>query len=114
MPRSTITSGGWYFAKAATACGNGLTRSCILKEAKTVGSTTWTGGGLHGASNVREQRASECFTVFQASPKGFSLPNIDPNDSIYNCGPENLITLKGTYGKGVTLADVGKSLSDLK
>ena len=52
--------------------------------------------------------------MFQASPKGFSLPNIDANDSIYNCAPGNVLQLKGAYGKGVTLADVGKSQSDLK
>ncbi|MFM7270012.1 MAG: ABC transporter substrate-binding protein [Actinomycetes bacterium] len=102
------------FAKGATACGSKLTRSCILEKTKQVGGTSWTGGGLHGASNVREQQATECFTVFKASPKGFSLPDIEANDSIYNCAPGNVLKLKGDYGKGVTLADVGKSLSDLK
>ena len=102
------------FAKGATACGSKLTRACILDKTKQVGGTSWTGGGLHGASNVREQQATECFTVFKASPNGFSLPNIGANDSIYNCSPSNVLQLKGDYGKGVTLADVGKSLSDLK
>lgn len=102
------------FAKGATACGSKLTRSCILEKTKQVGGTSWTGGGLHGASNVREQKATECFTVFKASPNGFSLPDIEANDSIYNCAPGNVLKLKGDYGKGVTLADVGKSLSDLK
>ena len=102
------------FAKGATACGSKLTRACILDKTKQVGGTSWTGGGLHGASNVREQKATECFTVFKASPNGFSLPDIDANDSIYNCSPSNVLQLKGDYGKGVTLADVGKSLSDLK
>ncbi|MFM7617172.1 MAG: ABC transporter substrate-binding protein [Actinomycetes bacterium] len=102
------------FAKAATACGDDLTRKCILDEAKRVGGANWAGGGLHAPANVREQQPTDCFAVFEASPKGFSLPDIGPNDSIYNCGPENLFTLKRSYGKGVTLADVGKSLSDLK
>lgn len=102
------------FAKAATACGDDLTRKCILDEAKRVGGANWVGGGLHAPANVREQQPTDCFAVFEASPKGFSLPDIGPNDSIYNCGPENLFTLKRSYGKGVTLADVGKSLSDLK
>lgn len=102
------------FAKGAAACGSQLTRSCILAKTKQVGGTTWTGGGLHGASNVREQKASECFTTFEASPKGFSLPDIDANDSIYNCAPGNVLQLTGDYGRGVTLADVGKSQSDLK
>lgn len=102
------------FAKAAAACGSDLTRKCLLDEAKRVGGTTWNGGGLHAPANVREQQPTDCFAVLEASPKGFSLPEIDANDSIYNCAPDNLVKLKGSYGKGVTLADVGKSLSDLK
>lgn len=102
------------FAKGAAACGDDLTRKCILDETKRVGGTNWAGGGLHAPGNVREQLPTDCYALLEATPKGFTMPNIEPNDSIYNCGPENLITLKGSYGKGVTLADVGKSLSDLK
>ena len=34
-------------------------------------------------------------------------------DSIYNCDADNIVTLKNDYGKGTTLASVGKSQSDL-
>ena len=37
-----------------------------------------------------------------------------PNDGIFSCDPKNVYVLKKDYGKGVTLADVGKSMSDLK
>jgi hypothetical protein len=33
---------------------------------------------------------------------------------MYNCSPKNRQNLTGDYGKGVTLADVGKTMSDLK
>ncbi len=102
------------FAKSAKACGNHLTASCLLDEAKRIGSTTWTGGGLHAAMNIREQKSSECFSILKANPKGFTLPDIGANDSIYNCVEGNILTLKGDYGKGTKLADVGKSMSDLK
>lgn len=102
------------FARSAKACGNKLTASCLLDEAKRIGSTTWTGGGLHAAMNIREQEATECFSLLLANPKGFTLPNISANDSIFNCTAGNVLTLKGDYGKGTKLADVGKTIADLK
>lgn len=35
------------------------------------------------------------------------------DNGIWNCSPDNVMKLKDDYGKGVTLADAGKSLSDL-
>ena len=40
--------------------------------------------------------------------KGFK-----PNNGFYECDPSSVVTLHGDYGKGETLADVGKTLSDL-
>lgn len=102
------------FAKSVNACGNKLTAKCLLDEAKRVGSTTWTGGGLHAAMNIREQKSTECFSLLLANPKGFTLPDIDANDSIFNCTDGNVLTLKGDYGQGTKLEDVGKTMADLK
>ncbi|MEI8335889.1 MAG: ABC transporter substrate-binding protein [Actinomycetes bacterium] len=102
------------FAKSVKACGNQVTAKCLLSESKRIGSTTWTGGGLHAAMNIRDQKSTECFSLLLASPKGFTLADIGANDSIFNCTEGNILTLKGDYGKGTKLADVGKSMSDLK
>jgi len=102
------------FARSAKACGNQVTAKCLLDEAKRIGSTTWTGGGLHAQMNIRDQKSTECFSLLLANPKGFTLPDIDANDSIFNCTEGNILVLKGDYGKGTKLADVGKSISDLK
>ena len=44
----------------------------------------------------------------------FKLVDVDANEGVFQCSKNNLFTLKGDYGKGITLADGGKSLKDLK
>ncbi len=100
------------FAQAAKECGNDLTRKCVYENAKKV--TDWDGGGLHSKQNPSTGKAGECFLIEQATPDGFKNPNVSPNDGIFNCDKGNVYVLKGDYPKGVTLADVGKSMSDLK
>jgi ABC-type branched-subunit amino acid transport system substrate-binding protein len=100
------------FAKAAKECGNDLTRKCVYEKAKSV--TSWDGGGLHSKQNPSSGKAGTCFTLEQATPTGFKVPNVSPNDGIFNCDPKNVYVLKGDYPKGITLADVGKTEADLK
>lgn len=100
------------FAQAAKECGNDVTRKCVYDNAKKV--TEWTGGGLHAKTNPGSGKAGECFTIEKATPSGFETVDVQPNDGIFNCNPKNVVVLKNDYGKGVTLADVGKSISDLK
>ena len=100
------------WAKAAKECGADLTRKCVYDNLQTV--TEWTGGGLHSVQNPGDNTPGACFTLIEATPTGFELADIDPNDGIYSCNPKNLYTLTGEYGKGVTLQDVGKKQSDLK
>jgi hypothetical protein len=76
--------------------------------------TDWTGGGLHSPQDPSTNTPGDCFTLIAASPDGFELAEIDPNDGIYSCDPENQYALTGDYPQGVTLEDVGKSQSDLK
>lgn len=100
------------FAKAAGACGNDLTRRCVYDNLTKV--TDWNGGGLHAPTNPGGNQPTECFTVISAKNGKFELVDVDPNEGVFQCAKGNLFTLQGDYGSGVTLADVGKSLEDLK
>lgn len=99
------------WATAASKCGNDLTRRCVYDEAEKI--HEWTGGGLHAVQDPGANTASECFSVLQATPDGFEPADVDANEGIYNCDPENVMTLTGDYGESVTLEDVGKTLDDL-
>jgi hypothetical protein len=107
------------FAVAADKCGADLTRKCVYDNLATVGGNDWTGGGLHAPQNVKDQKAGDCGIVLKAETGaangGFDYaPGFKPNSGFYNCDPSSVLALKGDYGKGETLADVGKTLSDLK
>lgn len=100
------------FAQAAKACGNDLTRKCLYDNARNV--TSWTGGGLHAPTDPKSNRAPACFRVIEATPDGFKSPDVGADASGYNCNPKSVYTLKDDYGQPPTLADVGRSISDLK
>jgi ABC-type branched-subunit amino acid transport system substrate-binding protein len=101
------------FAESAKTCGNDLTRTCVFEAAQKV--RGWTGGGLHAKTDPGSGESGACYTLEQATPSGFKLvTDLKPNDSIYNCDPKNVYTLQGDYGTGLTLADVGQSMANLK
>jgi ABC-type branched-subunit amino acid transport system substrate-binding protein len=101
------------FAQAVKACGSDVTRKCVYDKASNV--TEWTGGGLHAPTNPSSNATAECVLVSEATPDGFVIPNdFEKTDGIFNCDAANAYKLKNDYGKGVTLADVGLSLADLK
>jgi hypothetical protein len=101
------------FAQAAKACGDNLTRKCVYDNAKKV--TDWTGGGLHASQNVSANRVSECFTVMQATHRGFvRVKDLKATDGIFHCSPDDVHVLKSRVGEGTTLEDVGKSMADFK
>ena len=101
------------FAEAAKQCGNDLTRSCLVENAQKI--KEWTGGGLHAPTNPGAGQPTECYTVELATPNGFEVvTDHNPNEGFFNCNPKNVYTLKGDYGKGVTLEDVGQSIANLK
>ncbi len=52
------TSAWLLFAQAAAACGSQLTPECLLDKAKV---STWTGGGLHAATDPEANTPSSCF-----------------------------------------------------
>ena len=100
------------WAKAAKECGADLTRKCVYDNLQKVKS--WTGGGLHATQDPGNNTPGDCFSLILATPTGFQLAKINPNNGIYSCNADNAYKLTGDYGKGVTLRDVGKSINDLK
>jgi ABC-type branched-subunit amino acid transport system substrate-binding protein len=101
------------FSQAAKECGNDLTRTCMYDNARKI--TKWTGGGLHAETNPGQNAPVECFTAELATPDGFKLQtDIKPTQSIFNCSPKNIYKLTGNYGTGVTLADVGQNIKNMK
>jgi len=100
------------FAQAAKDCGAELTRLCVYDNLKKT--HQWTGGGLHAQTDPGARTPSNCYALIEATSSGFKLAKITRTDGIYNCSPSNRYTFKKSYGKGVTLADVGKSVNDLK
>ena len=87
------------FAKAASACGADLTRDCVWEQAGAI--TEWSGGGLHARQDLSKGTVSECFVEFEATGGEFQLVDIEPNEGLFNCDPENVLVLTGDYGEGV-------------
>ena len=100
------------FAQAARNCGSELTRKCVYENAKKI--HTWTGGGLHAPTDPGNNRGSVCFVLLKADSNGFTTVDVGATNGIYSCSDKNVYTLTGDFGTGVTLADVGKSINDLK
>jgi len=100
------------FAKAAKACGADLTTRCLYDKMQTI--TTFDGGGLTAPSNPAGHQTSRCYDLVQATPNGFVVQDVNANSTVYQCAAANVVRLKGYYGSGVHLGDVGKTLADVK
>ena len=101
------------FAQSVKECGSDVTRECVFGAAKDV--HEWTAGGLHATTDPGAGTTTECNLVVEASPDGFAVPDdFEANEGMYNCSPDNVIDLKGDYGKGPTLESVGMSIDDLE
>ena len=100
------------FAQAAKACGADLTRKCVYDNARKV--TSWEAGGLQAPTNPSDSNtAGDCMAIMLATTSGWTQVPWQQNHGLFNCSPANVVALKGNYGTGVKLSDVGKSLSDL-
>ncbi|MFK0157633.1 ABC transporter substrate-binding protein [Streptomyces sp. NPDC090493] len=100
------------FAKAASSCGDRLTRTCVYDAARK--ETAWTGGGLLAPVDLSAGDAPlTCFNVEKATSKGWQPADFRPDRGAYRCNAPTY-RFKGAYGKPLTLADVGKSMSDVK
>jgi ABC-type branched-subunit amino acid transport system substrate-binding protein len=95
------------FAKSAGQCGDDLTRRCVYDTARAT--EAWTGGGLHAPAG------KPCFTVEQATPDGFVLvKDTGANEGIYTCRASDAVSVDVDPGDYTTLADVGRSMEELR
>jgi hypothetical protein len=100
------------FAKSAATCGDDLTRKCVYEAARK--QAAWTGGGLLAPVDLSKSDAAlKCFNVEKATSKGWQPAAFKPDEGAYRCN-EPAYKFKGNYGKPLTLADVGKSMADVK
>ncbi|MCZ4549225.1 ABC transporter substrate-binding protein [Gordonia rubripertincta] len=112
LPAVRAMSAWLLFATSAAACGDDLTRTCLYDTAKA--QSAWTGGGLHAPVNLTQPTPpSGCFNVEQLTPEGWVKADFMPDNGPFRC---NVPAYKYTkdYGKPLTLADVGKSMNDVK
>ncbi|WP_436791862.1 ABC transporter substrate-binding protein [Yinghuangia sp. YIM S10712] len=101
------------FAKAAANCGDNLTRTCLVEAARK--ETAWTGGGLQAPIDLSVQDGpAKCMNIEKATADGWKpAAEFRPSHGAYDCDIA-AYKLTGDYGKPGTLADVGKSMSDVK
>ncbi|MGW3283430.1 ABC transporter substrate-binding protein [Streptomyces sp. NPDC001002] len=98
------------FATAARDCAT-VTRKCVYGNA--IKQTAWTGGGLQAPADLsRNDIPPKCYSIVEATAKGWRAADFQPDDGAYRCDAP-VYKYKGDYGRPKTLADVGKSLSDL-
>ncbi|MCK9900946.1 hypothetical protein CC117_21275 [Parafrankia colletiae] len=112
FPALRAFSAWLLFATSASECGDDLTRKCLYETARE--QTDWTAGGLQVSVDITEADAPlKCFNVVQATPDGWEIANFEPDEGAFRCdAPE--VRYTGDYGSPLTLASVGKSLSDLQ
>ncbi|UGQ12709.1 ABC transporter substrate-binding protein [Yinghuangia sp. ASG 101] len=113
LPGVKAFSSWLLFAKSAASCGDDLTRKCLVDAARK--ETAWTGGGLQAPIDLSAQDApAKCMNIEKATADGWKpAPEFQPSQGAYTCDIASY-KLTGDYGKPGTLADVGKSLNDLK
>ncbi|MFF0490131.1 ABC transporter substrate-binding protein [Nocardia sp. NPDC004068] len=101
------------FAKSASSCGSDLTRACVYNTAAK--ESAWTGGGLTAPQDLTKPPAEQvrCFNVQRATPDGWKAADFKPDTGVFRCDIP-LYRPAGDFPKATTLADVGKSLADLK
>ncbi|MEZ5152661.1 ABC transporter substrate-binding protein [Rhodococcus zopfii] len=112
LPAMRAWSSWLLFAKAAAACGDELTRACVYETART--ETAWTGGGLHAPSDLQTPMPPKsCFNIEKATADGWGTADFNPDSGLYRCDiPARKITQD--FGVPLTLAAVGKSMSDVQ
>ncbi|WP_327432349.1 ABC transporter substrate-binding protein [Streptomyces sp. NBC_01236] len=111
LPALRAFSAWLLFASAASDCAE-LTRKCVYDN--TVKQKAWTGGGLQAPADLTSPtNPPTCFNVVKATSKGWTAADFKPDQGAYRCD-EQPYKYKKSYGKPATLADVGKSMADLK
>jgi ABC-type branched-subunit amino acid transport system substrate-binding protein len=86
------TSAFLLWATAAKACGDGLTRDCVLNEIKKI--DKWTGGGLHAPVNPASNKPPECGITIKL--EGNKFVRFDPKaEGQYDCNPDYVKQVTG-------------------
>jgi ABC-type branched-subunit amino acid transport system substrate-binding protein len=89
------------WAQAATACGDNLTQDCVLQHAGA--HPAWDAGGLFAPTNTDPtlHDYSDCVVIMRLTTTGWVYDRkvTNPNQSVYNCSPDNLTAVK-SYGSG--------------
>ncbi len=84
------------FTQAASACGDELTRDCLVEQLRQVGE--FDAGGLIAPRNPSDPtRASRCFVLLEATPDGFVIvedEHLQPTDGVFNCSETNVATVR--------------------
>ncbi|MFD1814562.1 ABC transporter substrate-binding protein [Rhodococcus gannanensis] len=112
LPGLRAMSSWLLFAKSAGACGDDLTRACLLANAAK--ETAWTGGGLQAPVDLSNPTVPQpCFNVEEATPDGWTAADFQPDNGLYRCDVQPYKYTKD-YGRPLTLADVGKSMNDVQ
>jgi ABC-type branched-subunit amino acid transport system substrate-binding protein len=101
------------FAESAETCGSNLTRRCVFDAA--LKQTAWDGGGLQATVNMSQTNAPPpCYNIEEATPSGWVPASFGANNGPYYCGGPVLKIQGGYWPSAASLAQVGKTISDLK
>jgi len=112
FPQLRAISSWLLFAESATRCGDELTRRCVYEAARA--ETSWTAGGLHAPVDLGNREVPiSCFNIERATPDGWVPADFGPDNGLYRCNVERYRFTKD-YGAPLTLADVGKSMTDFE
>ncbi|MHC5257722.1 ABC transporter substrate-binding protein [Streptomyces sp. UC4497] len=99
------------FATSARDCAE-LTRSCVYKNATK--NTEWTAGGIQAPFNLAKGHSPDkCYSIVEATPEGWKPADFKPDNGPYRCDAP-AVKYRGKYVEPATLADVGRSMSDVK
>ena len=86
------------WAKAASACGTGLTVNCVLTHAAAT--KNWDAGGIEApiaslTFSNEDPQPSPCFAMLELNAKGiiYDKALTRPTKSIWNCNPKNVVQL---------------------
>jgi hypothetical protein len=81
------TSAFLLWAQSVKACGDEVTRACVMKEAKGV--HDWSGAGLSGAADVGNNLPTKCEVV--VGLRGTAWVQLDPTEGgELNCDDDNV------------------------
>jgi ABC-type branched-subunit amino acid transport system substrate-binding protein len=86
------TSSFLLWAAAAKACGDTLTRQCVLDQIKAL--KEWKGGGLHATTHPADNKPPECGLTLKLTGTAFQQWN-PAQAGQYDCSPDYVVPVTG-------------------